>query len=494
MFHNLRASMMHLSVLALFSCASASLELELSIYDEDPKSQIPISQQRLDAIGAELHEAREIARHRAEARYAAAESMVRVYSLATVLRAQETATANPDAVRIELQRKPPASLLPAFKDALRHNSAATIARIDNALTRIIEYERVAHLPQRHHRASLGNTASTLSEHKVAKAKSSLQEALQEISEGWLPLSESMDTEFEHWVADNWSTVESAIGDAQNARALIGSDVQDADVQELLFWLEECRQSLQRLEALGEDEPLALRFREAALTGDTGSIALKDAFSALSIETLLLHGFDNRPTVGTFAKNNSLLFSQIDRLQDPADPVWRVVSDPRNRHHWNSTFSRTYFYAEGNSSVVVVRDTPMDFRVQRGDNNPTALVNAQLQVSRAVGDAAIRVANSAAGASPLGGASTHLGGNEEDQKIAKQNAANLVKRRQNLSAQRILRAQLESINESVAGLDPTQPEDQKTINALKIKLQGILRATSLRFADTSTPNPAVKQPK
>lgn len=99
---------------------------------------------------------------------------------------------------------------------------------------------------------------------------------------------------------------------------------------------------------------------------------------------------------TLSRTSSLAFSQIDRLQDAGDPVWRRVSARENQHNWNTEFSETYFYAEGNASVVVVRDSPMAFRVQRGNNNPAALVRGQLTVSRSIADAAITIAGAAAG--------------------------------------------------------------------------------------------------
>jgi len=71
---------------------------------------------------------------------------------------------------------------------------------------------------------------------------------------------------------------------------------------------------------------------------------------------------------------------------------------KNKEKWNVEFSRTYFRAEGNTSVVVVRDSPMEFRVQQGSNDPSALVQAQLQVSRAIADAAIAVAGATTGVS------------------------------------------------------------------------------------------------
>lgn len=89
-------------------------------------------------------------------------------------------------------------------------------------------------------------------------------------------------------------------------------------------------------------------------------------------------------------------NNLDREQDPADPVWRILSDSRNDSKWHSAFATNYFYSEGNNSVVIVRDTPIHYRVHSADNNPTALIEGQLRISRALTDAAIQVAGTATG--------------------------------------------------------------------------------------------------
>jgi hypothetical protein len=100
-------------------------------------------------------------------------------------------------------------------------------------------------------------------------------------------------------------------------------------------------------------------------------------------------------LASLARNSSQFFELIDRLQDPGSPVWRIVTDPYNEEHWNKGPS-TEFFAEGNSSVVLVRNDPMRFDPHDATNNPTALIKGQLEISRAVADAAISVAGAAAG--------------------------------------------------------------------------------------------------
>jgi hypothetical protein len=94
---------------------------------------------------------------------------------------------------------------------------------------------------------------------------------------------------------------------------------------------------------------------------------------------------------------------VDRIQDAADPVWRQVAAPENEKHWNMRFEESYAYAQGNSSVVIVQDSPLSYRVQRSSNDPRALVAGQLAVTRAIASAAIEVASAAAGlpGKPLG---------------------------------------------------------------------------------------------
>lgn len=93
--------------------------------------------------------------------------------------------------------------------------------------------------------------------------------------------------------------------------------------------------------------------------------------------------------------------EFESLHNAADPRWRVVRDPRNASKWIEQKSQVAFYSEGNNSVVVVRDRPDDFRVQSGSNNPTQLVRSQLEISRAVGSAAIAIGGAALGSHKLG---------------------------------------------------------------------------------------------
>jgi hypothetical protein len=123
--------------------------------------------------------------------------------------------------------------------------------------------------------------------------------------------------------------------------------------------------------------------------------------ALELETLrtdLPESASAQTALAGLARNSSLFAELIDRLQDAGTPVWRIVSDPSNEEHWNKSPMQplTDFYAQGKSSVVFVRNDPMRFDVHDATNNPTALIKGQLEISRAVANAAISVAGAATG--------------------------------------------------------------------------------------------------
>ena len=105
---------------------------------------------------------------------------------------------------------------------------------------------------------------------------------------------------------------------------------------------------------------------------------------------------SRAALASLVTGTSQFVELIDRLQDAGDPIWRVVTNPENEHHWNEEISETYFYAKGNTGVVIVRDDPMRYRVQSAKNNPTALIEGQLEISRSLANAAISVAGAVSG--------------------------------------------------------------------------------------------------
>ena len=187
------------------------------------------------------------------------------------------------------------------------------------------------------------------------------------------------------------------------------------------------------------------------------------------------------------KKFDLLGSQIERLQNPGDPVWKIVTSKENSNKWNVEFSNTYFRAEGNSSVVVVRDSPMEFRVQQGSNDPSALVQAQLQVSRAIADAAITVAGATTGVNLTALTKSGERTSSPDEALANESEqlARLkakVEREAELREISITRltTNLRSIRSQLEPLDPAKNEDKAIIERLLNSLVTTLKADEVIF--------------
>jgi hypothetical protein len=186
---------------------------------------------------------------------------------------------------------------------------------------------------------------------------------------------------------------------------------------------------------------------------------------------------------------SMLTSQLERLQNPGSPVWRIVTDPENEKNWNTEFSRTYFYSEGNSGVVVVRDSPMDYRVQEGANNPAALVQAQLQVARAVADAAIQIAGASTGVPLVGATLNNQTISKADKIKYDEETESLVQKKAELEA-RIERralsilsmtANLQSTLKQIKDLNPSIPAEKTKIENLRDDLVTSLKSQKSYFS-------------
>ena len=138
--------------------------------------------------------------------------------------------------------------------------------------------------------------------------------------------------------------------------------------------------------------------------------------------------DEEDSIIKIVTSGSHYYNLIDRLQDMGDPAWRIVSDPKNECLWNSQFSKTYFRAEGNNSVTIVRDSPTVYRPQYASNDPAALIKGQLQVSRAIASAALSVAGAVSGVPVSSLSSTEDDGATTGVSQAKTDSENFAKRK------------------------------------------------------------------
>ncbi len=112
-------------------------------------------------------------------------------------------------------------------------------------------------------------------------------------------------------------------------------------------------------------------------------------------------------IGQIGSSFDFMNTQIDRLQDPSDPAWRILSKKENQGKWHTFYAETVFRAEGKTDVVFVRDRLGHFRLQRGKNNPAALIQGQFKITRAVASGLVDVLAAAAGAAGIPGVATGL---------------------------------------------------------------------------------------
>ncbi|PRO71983.1 hypothetical protein C6Y40_18850 [Alteromonas alba] len=190
-----------------------------------------------------------------------------------------------------------------------------------------------------------------------------------------------------------------------------------------------------------------------------------------------------------ARNTSGLYYLIDRLQDVGDPVWRTITNPLNEHHWNKKVSKTFVKAQGDTSMVIVRDNPLHFRAHHVRNDPSALIKGQLEIARAIGDAALTIAGV-----KLGGRAALTGSAPEKESIELTSvtpAGNAEKqKRQVAQKQKVLNAmtnQLRVLQRELETLTLDEPDDDKQkqkfearLKSLRNRIIGLLQGYKVRF--------------
>ncbi len=87
---------------------------------------------------------------------------------------------------------------------------------------------------------------------------------------------------------------------------------------------------------------------------------------------------------------------LSRSEDYGDSIWRKLTSEHETGNWKTVFGTTRWHAKGKSSVIIAKESPINFRIHQGKNDPKALVRGQLAVARNLSDLALAV-----GASKLG---------------------------------------------------------------------------------------------
>jgi hypothetical protein len=389
------------STLLLAGCASTQLTLNLDLYDDESAYVAPLAPGKIAALHNAMDKAEREAQEWATRRNALADQLFNAYR-ATLLFNSVVRTPKAkldDLIRLTDEDLKDARLaLSTHQGIVTRRSAAAQKASQTARGKLTAYMQAAEFytqrePQRNRVNSLALQAEAL------RSVNDVQSAL-------VQLSAPINSEFENSLVKRWPSV----ADSLVSSPLVDLAKNPAQQQQLQDLKAQVTKLADVIREAQDDGRIGANFAEqirSAVRGmqsDTtamGSVAAI-AHASWEVSKAMQLGDRGRTALNDLTVSTTLLHSQLDRLQDPADPMWRIVTAPQNEKKWNSTFSKTYFYSEGNNSVVVVRDSPMSFRVQQGNNNPSALVESQLHISRAVANGAIAIAGAAIGAPGLPG--------------------------------------------------------------------------------------------
>lgn len=466
--------------LLLVGCAHSSLKMELSIYKDDPLFKSVLTQDDikpaiafLNYVDSELdpltHNQLELAEESYDLFYDYWMAQGEVDSKKQGLVFDAAARANQAAAMKPLERR-----LVSYKRSIAEAQNDVVIRLRQAQS---IYDRLnAMIP-----SDLSDIDFTESSYIAqVNRQQSLQQALNiEISRVFQALNALVNGSehvFYKSTKERWGKIQKLI-ESNDYKKYLSSNVRDGLSQVL--------------------RTVAQKFTQF----DSGLVTLRSEIKAganLVIDynepAVLVNSMMENPTVYTISAEEEsrmlraldLLNSQLDRLQNAGSPVWRIVTEPGNAKKWNTKFSETYFYGEGNSGVVVVRDSPIKYRIQEATNNPAALVQAQLQISRSVANAAIQIAGATTGV-PLTSV-TQAGDqiNKTENTAFQQQADTLVIKKAQINAQKqVYLRSIDSLEENIDSflrqLKDLSPKsaaainDQVKINALSRRITEFLKA-------------------
>ena len=479
-------------LLVLAGCASTKLQLTLDLYKEDPFALAPLSESQISRIFQGLQSVEIESKKLADSRVELAENLFDTYKSLWFVAAKSI---SPEYTRENLESD--VENLKNYLDVYKKKVMSKVEEIwtlsKTARDRLDAYT----VDSRKKETTSSSKPGEGQKEPVRVTKYEVLDNIRKVSRVYIELGGPLHTDFEESLVKNWPVV-SKMATEENLKKMFKNGAPHPEFAELRTTIKKLGETIEELQLRGYRIPMEVskELEVVATTADENTPgAMKksaDAIAKASTAVPVEIGLGDRgaTALNKLVQSTTLLYSQIDRLQDPADPVWRIVSAPENESKWNTTFSKTYFYAEGNSSVVVVRDTPISFRPQRGSNNPAALVKSQLQISRAIGNAAISIAAATTGV-PISldsneGQSTSLVDSSEKspkaEELAKQKAKIEQKAKFRAQAVRNLRNNLISMREALRPIDPEKK--LKDYPNLQSRLETILKAHKPIFSDLS----------
>ena len=476
-------------VLLVSGCASAKLEIESAIYKGEPYSAIALDFSGLSSIQAAIEGIRDATPEIRNARLALAEkaaailvSQQRIVE-ATLIEPEmltQSTLADTDMELAEIER----NYISKFKIALDSNMRGIERAADRASNTLISYMSLL---------AEGIPTETEARANAMEASNELRRTTRILRKKFLAFHRSLGTVLERdfaFVEEFGPSIDAFV--SKHVRPDQQSAVFTELIETHMLSLAAYQNEMERLQREGIAVVRGAADREArggdAQPGEGFAERVRKATAELSnvrIETD--PNITGEIAISLLSVRLDLLNSQIDRLQDPADPVWREVTDPANDHKWSARPTTTSFYAEGDTSVVVVRDRLGQFRVHHGKNDPSALVQGQLRISRVVASSAIDVLAATSGVPGLAGVLPKTGTTAADFDPSK--AAGILEDDSVIRAEEFLRQtargnlrrNLVEIRDELSDLDPALPEFAKEMSRLMTQMRATLNAHRAIFA-------------
>jgi len=387
--------------LSLIGCAQAKLEISTDLYSEDPQY---LTEEKIVSSLLAVTDARNAAIEMASSRKKIAEKMIGAYEAYLQLFAElmgETYNPKAQGSIVTLRSKP---FLQNYQDEVEKKKKAIENLADEAVGYLSEHRQLVQLGSQVTSEVIEQRASSL---KAARASiQNLRLLVSEFGNNW-------GTPFEQVFAN--TAFDKVKTDLTNMKLKMGEldgltlDQQNTLVEKAKLLDDRFVSLADELQNLGlSARSTAKNLRKDSQAYDAGPSSQILAATGRAVkafaETSLSFGINQqaKKAIVTLGQSMDFYTSQIDRLQDPADPVWREITNPKNKEKWNPYFSKTYFRAEGNTSVIVVRERAGHYRVKQGQNNPAALIQGQLKISRAITSGLIDVVGAGTGAGNLSG--------------------------------------------------------------------------------------------
>ncbi len=389
--------------LLLGGCSSAKMSIRVDLYDEDPRVELPMTPRKARSLVTDLRMLEAEATEAVEVRRKAATNAVDVFSSAwNALNGKRVTTkklrrrSGKYVKRLDASHRAFCSKSHAAVECLRGYVALYQSEFSKLDDKRREENNAVEPFSRKRQPYAGDEETVRSLRNVMRGAQ--MDAFDLVSDA---VASYRDLASGPLFAVNWSTLQHLLN-AQILSAKIADDHDSMDDHDRVHFLVHLGATLKADIGL-----LASRI-DGRLAGPTGQLrspyvptTLPGAAVDLTNEVATLRNdlpesATSRAALSGLVQGTSRVTELVDRLQDAGDPIWRIVTDPENEKHWNKQFSKTYFFAIGNSGVVVVRDNPMRLRTQDASNNPRKLVGGQLGIVRSLANAAISIAGAASG--------------------------------------------------------------------------------------------------